>query len=304
MSKVNVAMIGYGHLGKWHAQKAFSLANLVAIVDPSEQARSVASKEYPSVKVVNSLSEVIDEVDAVLIVSPTKFHFEICKEVIKAGKHVFCEKPVTENLSQSLELLEMVEGKDIVFQVGHSERCHQAWEIISGDIIVKEAKSVHIKRVSPFKGRASDVSVVEDLMIHDVDLALMFYGRPESVKAIGTKSVTDKLDYVRATLDYGALEVVVEDSRCDVEVERSIHFRSNHGEIKVDLFSNSITKASGFLDNGEQKIVKSDYEKRDHLYIEQEKFYKSILNKTKPFVSLEEGVNALRVLDEIVKDVK
>ncbi len=301
---VKVALIGYGHLGKWHAQKAEALANLVAIVDVNESSLNAAKNAHPNVKTVTSLDLIDNEIDAVIIVSPTKYHFDICLDALKRGKHVFCEKPVTETSKQALELKKLLEdNKNLVFQVGHSERCHQAWEIISDQTIVKNARAVHIKRVSPFKGRAADVSVVEDLMIHDMDLALMFYGEPSKIDAIGTVSVTDKTDYAKATLTYEDREVVIEDSRCDVEVERSIHFRSNEGEIKVDLFSNKIITAKGFLDNGEQNIQEVEYEKRDHLFIEQEYFYNSITDNRKVFVTLEDGINAIKALEIVNAEV-
>ena len=126
MSKVNVAVIGYGHLGKWHTQKAAGLenSNLVAIVEPFN--KEAAQADYPDVKIVDRINDVIDEIDAAIIVTPTSTHFELTKTLLENNKHVFCEKPLCSTHEQTKELEKYL--GDRVLQVGHSERCHQAWE--------------------------------------------------------------------------------------------------------------------------------------------------------------------------------
>lgn len=304
MSKVRVALIGYGHLGKWHAQKAQALesSELVAIVDPSEKSRELARESFPDTRILGDLNEVIDEIDAGIVVTPTSYHFAVAKQLLENNKHVFCEKPVTATMEQAQELVALAKDKDIVFQVGHSERCHQFWEQISDyREIVDHASLVTVVRNSPFKGRAADVGVVEDLMIHDIDLVRMFCGDPQTVQAVGAKVITDKWDHAKAVLKYPNKMVTIENSRNDVKVERSIQFTGPKGILRVDLFELKAYVSNKFEDGKEQEIKEISYERRDHLLIEQEKFYDSILNGSDIFVSLDDGIKALRLVDLVNK---
>jgi len=302
MTKVRVALIGYGHLGKWHAQKAQALetSELIAIVDPSENSREMAKESFSGIKIVASLSEIMDEIDAGLVVTPTSYHFSVAKELLENSKHVFCEKPVTATMKEAHELAEIAKNKDVIFQVGHSERCHQFWEQISEyKEIVDTATIVNVVRNSPFKGRAADVGVAEDLMIHDLDLVRMFCGDPKSVEAMGAKLITDKWDHAKAILKYDNQLVTIENSRNDVKVERSIQFTGPKGVLRVDLFELKAYVSNEFKAGEEQEIKEISYERRDHLLIEQEKFYNSIIDGSEVFVSLDDGMKALALVEAV-----
>lgn len=304
MTKVKVALIGYGHLGKWHAQKAQALENseLIAIVDPSEKSREMAKESFPDTRIIADLDDVMSEIDAGLVVTPTSYHFGVAKQLLENNKHVFCEKPVTATMEEATELAKIAADKNIIFQVGHSERCHQFWEQISEyQEIVDEATIVNVVRNSPFKGRAADVGVVEDLMIHDIDLVRMFCGDPKTVEAFGAKLITDKWDHAKAILKYPNKLVTIENSRNDVKVERSIQFTGPKGVMRVDLFELKAYISNSFEAGKEQEIKEVSYERRDHLLIEQEKFYDSILNGADIFVSLEDGMKALNLVEAVNK---
>jgi predicted dehydrogenase len=304
MTKVKVALIGYGHLGKWHAQKAQALENseLIAIVDPSEKSREMAKESFPDTRIIADLDDVMSEIDAGLVVTPTSYHFGVAKKLLENNKHVFCEKPVTATMEEATELAKIAADKNIIFQVGHSERCHQFWEQISEyQEIVDEATIVNVVRNSPFKGRAADVGVVEDLMIHDIDLVRMFCGDPKTVEAFGAKLITDKWDHAKAILKYPNKLVTIENSRNDVKVERSIQFTGPKGVMRVDLFELKAYISNSFEAGKEQEIKEVSYERRDHLLIEQEKFYDSILNGADIFVSLEDGMKALNLVEAVNK---
>ncbi|MAE59166.1 MAG: hypothetical protein CME69_09810 [Halobacteriovorax sp.] len=304
MSKLKIALVGYGHLGKWHAEKANTLEELYAIVDPLEDNRDQAASKFPNAKVVSSLEEILDEVDAVLVVTPTKYHYEISSKVLKAKKHLFCEKPVTETLDQALELKKLSAPENVI-QVGHSERCHKIFENLeSYKSIIDNAKVVNLIRVSSYKGRASDVSVIEDLMIHDIDLALLLYGVPNDVRAKAYKIYTDNYDYCLAELIYDERSVFIEASRSDVDEKREIKIHGTQGDLKFDLLNLEVLSSDSLDDKNVQQVKKETYERRDHLFIEQEKFYDSIKNKADVFVSLDDGINAMRVIDLIKKDIE
>ena len=304
MSKLKIALVGYGHLGKWHAEKANTLEELYAIVDPLEDNRDQAASKFPKARVVSSLEEILDEVDAVLVVTPTKYHYEISSKVLKAKKHLFCEKPVTETLEQALELKKISVPENVI-QVGHSERCHKIFENLeSYKSIIDNAKVVNLIRVSSYKGRASDVSVIEDLMIHDIDLALLLYGVPNDVRAKAYKIYTDNYDYCLAELIYDERSVFIEASRSDVDEKREIKIHGTQGDLKFDLLNLEVLSSDSLDDKNVQQVKKETYERRDHLFIEQEKFYDSIKNKADVFVSLDDGINAMRVIDLIKKDIE
>lgn len=306
MEKVKVAVIGYGHLGKWHTQKAHGLENseLVAIVEPFEKNQEAARSEYPGVQIVNSIEDVLEQIDAAVIVTPTSTHFELTQSLLKAGKHVFCEKPLCSTYEQTKELEQYL--GDLTLQVGHSERCHEAWELLEEDFSKLPAKkTIKITRHAAFKGRATDVDVVQDLMIHDIDLMLyLFKEKPTRVNSIGHKVRTDKWDHVTSHFFFeSGMEVIITSGRNHVAEVRSLEVMSEHGCHYVDLFQNKIHFGTNTQNPDGSYIEEKNYTKRDHLLLEQENFYHSIINKTAPMVSYTDGVNAVyyvtKVLDSL-----
>ncbi len=303
MSKVKVAVIGYGHLGKWHTQKAAGLENseLVAVVEPFEANKKTASETYPGVKVVDKIEDVINEIDAAVIVTPTSTHYELTKYLLQKKKHVFCEKPLCSTVDQARDLKNYL-ADGLTLQVGHSERCHQAWERLSDKFqSIKGKKTVKITRFAPFKGRATDVDVVQDLMIHDIDLMLfLFKNQPMSVSSIGHKIRTDKWDHVTSHFYFeNGDEVIITSGRNHVKEVRALEVMSDEGCIYVDLFTNTISEGTSTQFDDGSYVKEETYEKRDHLLIEQENFYKSILSKTSPMVTYEDGVNAVFLVTKV-----
>ncbi len=310
MKKVKVALIGYGHLGKWHAEKAAKLSesDFIGIVDPSEVARNRAKESFPELKVVSSLDEIKDSIDAVIISSPTSFHYEISKEAINLGLHVFCEKPLCENMEQveSLESL-LKEKSDLKFQVGHSERFHQAWELIKDKEVLKEKELlIKVNRFAPFKGRATDVDVVQDLMVHDLDILFYLLNEtPVSIEAFGKKIRTDKWDHVMANFTFASgHQATITVGRNHAIERREIEFIGENGCLFVDLFKNTIFEAPKSQVSENVFVSQSDYEKRDHLLIEQELFYQAIQNDSSIFVDFEAGKNAVQFIQLVLESVE
>lgn len=303
MNQVKVATIGYGHLGRWHAQKAQGLeqAHLVAIVEPSEAGQELARKAHPEIKIVSDIKEIIHEIDAAVIVTPTSTHFELTSYLLENGKHVFCEKPLCSTFEEVKKLKSYLK-EDLILQVGHSERCHEAWELLRGDFSKIDSHfSLKLNRVAAFKGRATDVDVVQDLMIHDLDLVLyLFNKRPTKLKAFGHKIRTGKWDSVTCLLEFkDGSHAKVTSGRNHVKEIRSFEVVHDGGCIYVDLFTNEYSVATdGQFEDG--SFVKHfNYEKRDHLLIEHQNFYNSILGKEKPMVSYEDGAVVVYLLDKV-----
>jgi len=307
LKKLNVAVVGFGHLGKWHADKVQTLgqSNLSYIVEPFSDSAKVAQDKFPECQVVSNVKEVIGKIDAAIVVTPTSFHFEVVKELLENDIHVFCEKPMTSTPEQARSIGNILkEKKSLIFQVGHSERCHQIWERRDEfKSYFENAPTVRINRVAAFKGRATDVDVVQDLMIHDIDLLFyLFRETPISLKSTGYKIRTDKWDHVSTDFYFkSGLKANITVGRNHVKEMRDVEVINEEGTLFFDLFSNELIVGPGRATEEFTKVI--PYEKRDHLYIEQEKFYNSILKGEEVFVNFNDGLIAVEVIDKVLESL-
>jgi predicted dehydrogenase len=301
---VRVALIGYGFLGKWHAQKVAilesqGLCKFTLIVDKSEKSRELAKTNYPNVRVEESIDDLWDQFDAALVVAPTSLHFEIIKDLIKNNKHIFCEKPLTSNVEDALEIKRLLEGTSLVFQVGHSERFHEALEKLSEyKNILEEPSVIKLNRLAAYKGRATDVDVVGDVMVHDLDILMfLFEEYPNSSNGRGFKMVTQNWDHVETELKFPSGRIAqVNASRNYSKEVRSIEITNSQGHLFVDLLNPGLTFVSP-----EGKIETFSFNKRDHLLLEQEKFYRAILFKEPIPIGFEDGLTAVRLVDMVLR---
>jgi predicted dehydrogenase len=310
MKRIRVAVLGYGHLGKWHCQKVEAHSesvDFVAIVEKFSPSQTLARQNHPNVRVVENIEEIISEIDAAFIVTPTSTHCELMTYLLNQGKHVFCEKPVCSNDHEAERLLALAREKNVVIQVGHSERFHQAWNLIGEKLKkLRTPYRVRINRVAAFKGRATDVDVIQDLAIHDLDLILYLLNqRPLSVKAEGYKIRTQKLDHASIELELESncsAEITV--SRNHVKEIRDFEVISQDGMIYVNLMNNKILEAhsSSFEDGSFVKEL--NYEKRDHLLLEHKYFYQSIMKNESPVVTIADGLNAVHLVDLSLQSVE
>jgi predicted dehydrogenase len=311
LEKVKIAVIGCGFLGKWHVQKvlAHNDAELICIVEANIEAKARAQSLFPDVKIVLKLEEVLDQIDAALVVTPTSFHFEAVEKLIKNKKHVFCEKPLTDSIEKARQLEQLAKVQNnLIVQVGHSERFHPVWKTLKNNPKILELlesdATITINRYAPFKGRATDVDVVSDLMIHDLDLLwFLFNEKPSNVQAKGHKVSTDKWDHVTAVLDFpSGRSAIVTSGRVHVLENRSLEVIGNQGCLNVDLMNFTYAFAAPG-ETGEQ-IKSISYEKADHLLEEQNFFYESILKKTASIVPIEDGVEIVSWIDSIQKSLE
>ncbi len=303
MKKLKVAVVGFGHLGRWHADKveALEASELTYIVEPFEFAQAKAKEAHPKSIVTGEVSDILGKVDAAIVVTPTSFHFEVVKELLLNDIHVFCEKPMTSTTKQALEIGEILKEKKLIFQVGHSERCHQIWERRDEfSEYFEKAPTARLNRVAAFKGRATDVDVVQDLMIHDIDLLLyLFREKPISLSSKGYKVRTDKWDHVSTDFKFkSGLKANITVSRNHVKEMRNLEVTNKCGTLFFDLFENKLLVGSGKAT--EEFVQEIPYERRDHLLIEQDKFYRSILNGEEVFVNYQDGFNAVEIIDKVL----
>lgn len=303
MKKVRVAVLGYGHLGKWHCQKVEAhneVAEFVAIVEKFPAGQEAAKANHPAVKVVSDIKEVIHEIDAAFVVTPTSTHFELVNYLLENKKHVFCEKPVCSNDAEASRLREIAAGKEVVIQVGHSERFHEAWDKLREKFqSLPTPFSVRINRYAPFKGRATDVDVIQDLGIHDLDLLLyLFKQRPKTISAHGYKIRTQRWDHasISVSLEQGCEALIVIGRNATREV-RDLEVVSKNGTISVDLFGNKIFEATSSQFPDGTFVREEAYTKRDHLLLEHKNFYHSILERRPAVIGLKDGINAVHLVD-------
>ena len=205
MAKVKVAVLGTGSLGQHHARiyselHAAGQVELTGIYDAhAETARQIAGKH--KLKVFSSIAEAAAASDALNIVTPTTTHFEIAKILLSQGKHVLVEKPMTDDSAQAAELCELAQKNNCVLQVGHVERFNPVFKVLEG--IATDPKFIECDRLSPFPARSTDIGVVLDLMIHDLDIVLAFVKSPVvSVDAVGIPVLSKTEDIANARLRF------------------------------------------------------------------------------------------------------
>ncbi len=292
MNHVNVAVIGFGHLGQWHAEKVeqSSHAKLKFIIEPFEQNALKAKEKFPHVKVIADYQQIIDEVDAFIVVTPTSTHYSISRNLLEKNKHVFCEKPICATMEEAKKLFQLYQQQpQPVFQVGHSERCHQIWQ----DFQVPTAPYlIRILRAGVFKNRALDVPVTSDLAIHDIDLIhYLTRSRVKSVQAFAVKSRGKEYDTVsiHGDLDNEArFEIFC--TRDSLIERRQWEIFHHKGTEYIDLMTCQRQSTTGDSDS---------YQKRDHLALQQDSFYQSILSGQDVYVSMREAIDALAVIEAI-----
>ena len=204
-SKVKVAVLGTGSLGQNHVRiyselAATGLVEFTGIFDTSaDTARKIAAKH--GTRVFASIAELAAASDAVNIVTPTTTHFELAKSLLQQGKHVLVEKPMTDNTAQAAELVQLAQQKNCVLQVGHVERFNPVFKYL--ETAAPEPRFIETHRLSPYPARSTDIGVVLDLMIHDLDVVLAFVKSPvTSVDAVGIPVLSKSEDIANARLRF------------------------------------------------------------------------------------------------------
>ncbi len=290
MQKLKCAVIGTGYLGKFHAEKYANLPDceLVAVVDINpETAQTIAEKH--GAQALTDYSTLLGNVDAVSIVVPTTLHYQVAKDFLNAGSHVLIEKPITTTVEQADELIAIAKEKNLILQVGHLERFNPA--VLALD---KDEKPLFIEshRLSPFNPRANDVSVVLDLMIHDIDIILALVDSEiERIDASGTPVLTKGTDIANARLTFkNGCVANVTASRISMKLERKMRLFRPSSYASVD-FQNRILQKYHTGDKemfpGVPEIVSEEatFETSDALMAEIQQFVDCIQTGKQPLVT-------------------
>jgi predicted dehydrogenase len=310
MQPIRTAVIGVGYLGRFHAQKyaAVPVSRLAAVVDTRADARDAVAGEL-GCRAVADYREILGEVDAVSIATTTPLHFPIAQDCLERGVHVLVEKPITETPEQARTLIETAARRGCVLQVGHLERFNSAILALEGTLGTPRFIESH--RLAPFKERGTDVNVVLDLMIHDIDLIQSLVGSPiQSIDAVGTSVFSAGLDIANARIRYANGCVAnTTASRVSMKMERKLRLFQDDAYISIDLQQKVLTivrkpPAGVAATPGQVSIEERTYEQGDALRCEIEAFLCSIREQRPPVVSGEDGLRALETAIRITDMVQ
>ncbi len=301
---LKTAVIGVGYLGKFHAQKLKSLpeSELIGIVDINPEQGQKISKEL-DVPFYLNFEEILNKVDAVCIAVPTVHHYPITKILLRHGVHVLLEKPFAETIYEAEELAKLSKDKNVILQIGHLERFNPVFSKFQK--LINNPKFIENIRIAPFPRRGTDVDVILDLMIHDIDLVLASVGEyPKSVEGIGVKFVTSSSDLAKARLRFpcGCIADLTA-SRISEKAERKMRIFQSGLYLSLDYSSGQARKlkidSSGIPDPEKLHPEVVQLEKEDALMAEIKSFLEAIQKKTLPLVTAEDGLNAMRVAWQI-----
>jgi predicted dehydrogenase len=304
---LRTAVIGVGYLGRFHAQKYRELpsSQLVGVVDNVPLVAQQVASEL-GVAAVADYRELLGKVDAVSIVVPTPLHFSVAEAFLEQGVHVLVEKPITETIAQAQRLIELAKLNGCVLQVGHLERFNPA--IQAAAKLINTPRFIESHRLAPFKLRGTDVSVVLDLMIHDIDLIQELVGRPiASIDAVGAQVFSQDIDIANARIRFeGGCVVNTTASRVSLKQERKMRIFQDETYLSVDLQQKILSviskKQPGLVESPSQVAInEQSFEQGDALRSEIDAFLYAAQTGSAPVVSGEDGLRALATAIQITE---
>ncbi len=318
---LKVGVIGTGHLGRYHARVYSELpeCELVGVYDTDDERAAAVASEYGTTALL-TMDSLIGAVEAVSIAVPTTAHHEVGMTCLEAGVHVLIEKPIASTVDQARELVEAARKRDLRIQIGHIERFNQATR--AALTVLHEPKFVEAHRLGVFVPRGTDVAVVLDLMIHDIDLILSAVGSPVvRIDAVGVPVLSSNIDIANARLTFedGCVANVTA-SRVSRERIRKIRFFQDDAYVSVDTMKPAVEVirrkdvpqelllkvASGEIEGGLENIVeleRPEMDGADALELELAAFARAVADGSRPVVDGEDGMKALEVALEIMRQI-
>ena len=314
MPPIRTGVVGVGHLGYHHARNYAALdgAELVGIVDPSEANRAKAAEDFtvPGFSDVKGLIAV--GVDAVSVVTPTVSHGEVVNELLQAGVHVLVEKPIAPTLHEAETMVALARTHQRILQVGHIERFNGA--VLAFSQAIRAPRFIECHRLSPFPGRGTDVSVVLDLMIHDLDIILaMEPSEVVSLDAVGVPVFSESEDIANVRIRFASGCVAnLTCSRVSLDRMRKIRIFEENAYLSTDYSAQEVLvyrKKSGPIPVGENPMEHITMEplaveKGEPLKLELRSFVDCVRDGRPPIVSGEDGIKALRLAQDIMDFIR
>lgn len=320
---LKIGVLGAGHLGKIHIKCLQEIKDyvLVGFFDPNKDISLKVEQEY-KIKRWTSLEELIDSVDVVDIVTPTVSHFECASKALRKFRHVFIEKPIVTSLEEAKELIKIAGEANVKVQVGHVERFNPAF--LAAEPFLNKPMFIESHRLSQFNPRGTDIPVILDLMIHDIDIVLsVVKSNIRKISASGVSIVSDSPDIANARLEFdNGCVANLTASRISLKQMRKSRFFQRDAYISVDFLKkeaeivrikevdkNSSHPMSFILDLGPGKGTKQiafetpEIKPLNAIKAELESFYSAIVNNTIPSVTINDGYNALEVAYKIIDKI-
>lgn len=318
---LKVGLIGVGYLGKIHLRILLEtpVFELVGFYDIDKETSSAISRQY-NVKAYGSGSELMDDCEAVIIVTPSNTHFGIASTAIKKGKHVFLEKPITPGVDEAKLLMGLQKEAGVKIQVGHVERFNPAF--VSAIPFIKKPQYIEVHRLAQYNPRGTDVSVTLDLMIHDIDLLLKIVGSNiKSIQAFGSKTISSTVDFVNTRLEFeNGVIANLTANRMSLNNMRNIKVYQSNGIVNIDLL-NKVTEVIEIKNAGKNSknlVVNSGTNLPDKELVFQHPiilptnaikeellaFHNSITTGSKPVVTIEDAIGVLSLAHSIDEKIQ
>jgi len=308
VSRIRAAVVGAGHLGRYHAQKYSVLddAVLAAVCDlRADVGKAIAAAH--DTQFYRDYRDLIGKVDAVTIAATTSAHFEIARFFLEHGIHVLVEKPMTSSSREGIILTELAESRGVKLQVGHVERFNPA--LVSARERLGRARFIECHRLAPFKGRGDDVNVVLDLMIHDLDVILsLMEGEPTEISAVGIPVLTSSVDIANARIEFDTGSIAnVTASRVSTSTQRKFRVFQKNQYLSIDFGAGEVQLVTHMGDGEDHPKLREEHwslEKGDALLAETRAFIHSIRDDRPCQVSGRDGVAALELAERIIEDIE
>jgi predicted dehydrogenase len=303
---LKIGVVGTGHLGKIHVRNLLEMPlvfDLCGFFDTDVSIAKEIENEFQLTS-FNQLEDLIQVVDALLVASPTESHYTIAVQALKNGKHVFIEKPVCLTSEESKKLLRYAQEAGVVVQVGHVERFNPA--LLAATPFIKNPLFIESRRLAPFQKRGTDISVVYDLMIHDIDVVLKITNSNiKRIAAFGINVLSDSIDFASVHLEFenGCMANLTA-SRIANHRERKTCFFMSDTQVEVDFLNKaSFLSQLSTQDADTKRLIQGTILVDDSNAIKHElhSFGQSILGELKPAVSLDDAHRALQIA-ELISD--
>lgn len=327
MDNIKAGIFGLGHLGKIHLKVIREICGerddvTLAGVFDSDNAKNESIAQENGLQVCASAGELAEKINTAIIVTPTSTHFELAGMLVQKGVNTFIEKPVTETVEQARQLVKLSEGRKVKIQVGHIERFNAA--ILALDDYKLAPMFIETHRLSQFNPRGTDVSVIQDLMIHDIDIILnLVKSKVKKIDANGVAIITDKIDIANARLKFeNGCVANITASRISQSKMRKMRMFQKSAYISIDFLQN-VAEVFRLAEDGSDQggsIAVSEFQQGgskmkiyyerpevpevNSLKYELSKFFDSIINDTEPVVTLSDGLQAIEVANEIISEIE
>ncbi|MEO6882922.1 MAG: Gfo/Idh/MocA family oxidoreductase [Bacteroidia bacterium] len=321
---LKIGVLGAGHLGKIHLKliKDIPQYELLGFYDSNKEYAQKTAEEL-GLKAFSSIDELIQAVDVVDIVTPTIYHYECAAKALKSSKHVFIEKPLTNTIEEAKSLMQLAKEANVKVQVGHVERFNPAF--LAGKNYCSQPMFIEAHRLAMFNPRGTDVSVVLDLMIHDIDIVLhLVKSNIKRISASGVAVVSETPDITNARIEFdNGCVANLTASRISMKNMRKLRFFQKDAYISIDFLEKKteivrlqnvnpkdVDPLAVTIDLGEGKGMKQLYfeaptiEAGNAIKMELESFAAAITNNTIPMVTIDDGFKALDVAYKIIEKMK